>query len=125
MLSPFFAELTEEERLHGVFQQDSATVHTAHFRLEALREVSGDCVISRGLCPPRSPDLTPCDLHLWKSLKDKVYKRNPHTLEELRNNISREISAISREELKIVNINVFCRYTKCFRSGGQHFQHLL
>jgi hypothetical protein len=28
--SPFFAELTEEERLYGVFQQDSATAHTAY-----------------------------------------------------------------------------------------------
>jgi hypothetical protein len=29
ILSPFFAELTEEERLYSVFQQDSATAHMA------------------------------------------------------------------------------------------------
>jgi len=29
------------------------------------------------------------------SLKDKVYKKNPHTLEEVRYNIRREISVIS------------------------------
>ena len=32
-----------------------------------------------------------------ESLKDKVYKANPHTLEELRNNIRSEIAATSGE----------------------------
>jgi hypothetical protein len=36
ILSPFFAELTEEERLHGVFQLDSATAHMAYISLEAM-----------------------------------------------------------------------------------------
>jgi hypothetical protein len=47
-LSPFFAELTEEERLYGVFQQDSAT---AHINLEALRKVFSGHVICHGLWP--------------------------------------------------------------------------
>lgn len=34
----------------------------AHVSSEALREVFGGRVISRGLCSPRSPDLTPCEL---------------------------------------------------------------
>jgi hypothetical protein len=33
----------------------------------------------------------PCDFYLWVSLKDKLYKTNPYTLEELRNNICHEI----------------------------------
>jgi hypothetical protein len=28
-----------------------------------------------------------CDFYLWGSLKDKVYKINPHIVEEKRNNI--------------------------------------
>jgi hypothetical protein len=63
ILSPFFAELAEEEGLCSVFQQDSATAHTAHISLEALLEVFGDHVISCGLWPPCSPDLTPCDFY--------------------------------------------------------------
>jgi hypothetical protein len=55
--------------------------------------------------------------------KRQAYKTNPHTLEELRNNICREISTISREKLQ--RVNVFLRYTECIGSGGQHFQHLL
>jgi hypothetical protein len=40
-----------------------------------------------------------------------VYKTNPNTLEELRNNTCCKILAISGEELQRVNDNVFCRYT--------------
>jgi hypothetical protein len=66
-----------------------------------------------------SPDLTPSG-----SLKDEVYKRNPHTLEVLVITIATEISAISGEELQRVN-NVFRSHTGCIRSGRQQFQHLL
>jgi hypothetical protein len=66
----------------------------AHISLEALQEVFGDHVISHGLWPPHFPDLTLCDFYLWLILKDKVYKTNSHTVEELRNNIHCEISAV-------------------------------
>jgi hypothetical protein len=36
ILSPFFTELAEEERLYSVFQQDSATTHMAYISLEVL-----------------------------------------------------------------------------------------
>jgi hypothetical protein len=62
---------------------------------------------------------------LWGSLKDEVYETSPHTVEELRNNTRRYISAISGEKLQEHYTNVFCRYTKYIRSGEQHFQHLL
>jgi hypothetical protein len=42
-------------------------------------------------------------------VKEKVYKRNPHNLEELKNNILREISTIPGEELQRVNYNLFPR----------------
>jgi len=51
ILCPFFVDLTEEERLYGVFQQDTATAHMAHASLEALRKVFGHRVISHGLRP--------------------------------------------------------------------------
>jgi hypothetical protein len=69
--------------------------------------------------PLLSPDLTP-----WGSLKDQLYKRNPHTLEDLIITIGIEISAVSGEELQGVN-NVFRSRTECIRPGLQQFQHLL
>jgi hypothetical protein len=74
ILSPPFAKLTEDERMYGVFQPDSATAHMAYVSMEALLKVFGDHIISHGLWPPRSPDLVPCDFYLWGNLKDKTYK---------------------------------------------------
>jgi hypothetical protein len=42
ILSPFFTELAEEERLYNVLHKDSATFHISCLSLEALREVFGD-----------------------------------------------------------------------------------
>ena len=36
-------------------------------------------------------------------LKNKVYAMNPHTLEELKASIGREIESISEDELMLVN----------------------
>jgi hypothetical protein len=113
ILRSFLAELTEGEKLYCYFQQDSAIDPTAHVSLEALRKVFDGLVISRGLWPPRSPDLTPCDFYLWESLKDKVYESDTHTLEELRNNIRREMARIPGEGLQRVNNIVFRRYMEC------------
>ena len=51
-----------------LFQQDGATSHTARVSKNILNDVFPNRVISRyGAIPwpPRSPDLTPCDLFLW------------------------------------------------------------
>jgi hypothetical protein len=66
ILSSFLSELTEEGRLYGVFQQDSATAHMADASLEALQKVIGDHVISCGMWLPCSTDLTSCDFYLWE-----------------------------------------------------------
>jgi len=53
-----------------------------------------------------------------------MYNTNLHNLKELRNNICREISTISGQEVQRVN-NVLQRYIDCILSGEQHFQELL
>jgi hypothetical protein len=93
--------------------------------MAAISDVFCDRVISEDLRPPRSLDLTPCDSYLWGSLKDKVYKRNPHTLHELEENIRDEISRISPAELQCVNQSVFLRCNACSQAQGEHFQHFL
>jgi hypothetical protein len=64
ILGQFFPELTEEERLYDWFQQDSAAAHTARMSIQALSDVFGGRIISRGIWPPLSPDLNPCDFFL-------------------------------------------------------------
>jgi hypothetical protein len=45
ILGQFFPELTEEERLHGWFQQYSAAAHTASMSMQALSDVFGDKIV--------------------------------------------------------------------------------
>jgi hypothetical protein len=41
--------------------------------------VSEDGIPTRGLWPSRSQDLSFCHFYLWRNLKGKVYKSNPHS----------------------------------------------
>lgn len=125
IIKPFLEYLCDIECTQAYFQQDSATAHTADLSLQLIEEIFEDRVISKGLWPPRSPDLTVCDFYLWGNLKNKVYRNNPHTLEELKDNIRREIAAISEEELMRVNGNFLRRCERCVAAQGHHFQHLL
>jgi hypothetical protein len=92
--------------------------------MEELRQVFGDRIISCGLWPARSPDLNPCNFYLWGNLKQKVYETNPHTIEEPKENIRNEVSAISPGELRVIT-NLVWRCQECARADGDHFQHLL
>ncbi|KAJ8874699.1 hypothetical protein PR048_025565 [Dryococelus australis] len=47
------------------FQQDSTTCHTLNATMQFLLKFFGDRLISAGLWPPRSPDLSPPDFFLW------------------------------------------------------------
>lgn len=132
ILNPFLAELTEDEKTYGYFQQDGATAHTAPTSLEHIYKIfTPDRVVSRGQScidpswPPRSPDLTVCDYFLWGTLKNKVYQNNPHTLKELQQNISDEIAAIPKAQLRSAFNSLLTRAQKCQEMNGGHFQHLL
>jgi hypothetical protein len=100
ILESFFQILTEEEKQHAHFQQDNATAHTSQHSMEALHEIFGERIISRGLWPPCSPDLSVCDFYLWRKLKQNVYRNNPRTLEALENEIRTVIHDITERELQ-------------------------
>jgi hypothetical protein len=72
ILGYFFPELTEEERLYGLFQKDSATPHTVCTSMQALFDAFGDRLISSGIWPARSPDYNPCVFFFWGCLKGKI-----------------------------------------------------
>jgi hypothetical protein len=101
------------------------TSHTAKNSTVALDEVFGERVISRGLWPPRSPDLNSCDFYLWGTLKENVYVNNPHSSEELQVNIRHEISAIPVQQLRRVSRNIFPQCEACLEAEGRHFETLL
>ena len=51
-------------------------------------------------------------------MKEKVFTNNPHTLQELRDNIRHEINLISRDELQRISQNVLERCEACIRQDG-------
>jgi hypothetical protein len=69
--------------------------HIVNNSMVALHEVFSQGIISWELWPLQLPNLNPCDFYLWAILKGKVYVNNPHSLEQLQENIWREIFYIN------------------------------
>ncbi len=67
-----FIALLEENERYAWFQQDGATAHTAKKTTDVLTEFFDDWIISKGMWPARSPDLTPPNFFLWAYLKNTV-----------------------------------------------------
>ena len=118
-------QLDDDELRNGYFQQDGTTCHTSNESMTEIESFFDDRIISKALWSPRSPDLSSPDFFLWGALKGKAYANKPHTIQELENNIRREIAAISEDVLQATFANVKRRVQLCLDSGGEHFQHLL
>jgi hypothetical protein len=69
--------------------------------------------------------VVPNFLFLWGYLKGNVYKNNPHTLEELKNNITTAITYISIQVLNKVATNMVKRARACITEQRAHFEHML
>lgn len=131
MLTNFF--IPELQRLGLIskqlwMQQDGATSHTAHLPMATLRQHFPGRLISRFgdiNWPSRSPDLTPPDYFLWGYLKDRVYRNKPQTLQQLKENIRREVATISNALLHRVMRSMFERAEECCRRSGEHLSDVI
>ena len=99
ILTKFINQLHDDEIMRGYFQQDGVTAHTAQTTIEFLQQSYGNRIISQGLWPPRSPDLTPPNYFLFGQVKNNVYKNCLHNLDELQQVIMHEIQNITQEQL--------------------------
>ena len=75
----------------------STSCHTVEVRLDVLRPVFEDRIISRRanvVWSPRSCNLTPLDYYLWGAVKDKCCADKPKTIDALKDNIREAISEI-------------------------------
>ena len=68
----------------------------------------------------RSPDLAPCDFFLWGFLKERIYKKKPKTIDELKIRIIEEIDNIPQTMLVRVMKNFRERLEECFNNEGRH-----
>jgi len=101
LIQQFIALLQVDER-NCWFQQDSATAHTAASIMVILHEFFSEKLISKGVWPPRSPDLTSANFFLWSYLKDTVYRTNSRDLKQLKMNITRAIEEVNEGTLRKV-----------------------
>jgi hypothetical protein len=125
ILEDFCSQLTENKK-RNCFQQDGATCHTSRQSLTRIHEAfTEERTVSKGLWPPRSPDLSSCEFYLWGYLTGKVYENNPRTINQLKENICRTIEAIDINFLRLVTLNVIKRAQKCIDANGRQFQHLV
>ncbi|KAG2467356.1 SPAST protein, partial [Polypterus senegalus] len=47
--------------------------------------------------PPHSPDLTPCDFWLWSMVKERMYSRKVHDIDDLKDRLLTVVSSIPHE----------------------------
>ena len=125
IFNTFVNQLDDEELSIGYFQQDGATSHTSHASIAEIQSFFGDSVISKGLWPPRSPDLTPFDYFLWGYLKGRVYRNKPRPVDALKANITEEIQEVTADVLARTFQNMVRRVQSCLDANGGHFQHML
>ena len=116
--------LNEEEIMRGWFQQDGATAHTSTSSMNHVRMFFGERIISKGLWPPRSPDLSPPDFFLWGHLKERVYRNSPQNIEQLQANITAEMHLFTPAMLQAVSASVLARAHSCLLVNGAHFQNM-
>jgi len=108
------------------FKRMERLVNTSCESLSRIHDVfTEERTVTKGLWPPRSPDLSTCDFHLWGNLKGKVYTINPKTLEDLKENFRTEIRRIDTAQLHHVYDNMLQSAQKRTDVQGDHFQHLL
>ena len=125
IFNTFVNHMDYEELSDGYFQQDGATSHTSHASMAEIQSSFGDRVISKGIWPPRSPDLTPPGYFLWGYLKRRVYHSKPRTIDALKANITEDIQAVTADVLARTFQNMARRFQSCLDANGGHFQHVL
>ncbi|GFW95821.1 uncharacterized protein TNCV_5023561 [Trichonephila clavipes] len=103
-------------------------MHTARARIDLLKDMFGDRLISRFgpvNWPPRSCDLTPLEYFLWGYVKSLVYADKPQTLDHLEDNIRRVIADIRPQMLEKVIENWTSRLDYIRASRGSPMPEII
>ena len=116
-------ELDELDVHDKWFHQDGATSHTTRVTIDLFKGKFGERVMSRNVpveWPPRSCDLTPLDFYLCGHIKSLVYANKPETLDDIKDNIQREIANVPVKMCARVVENCVPRIDRCKRARGGH-----
>lgn len=110
-------------------QNDGCPAHYARIVRNYLNDEYNERWIGRLgpiLWPPRSPDLNPLDFFYWGCLKEKVYKKEIASLEQLKALIFEAADEIKRSGfIRRLKRSFIRRCRACIAAGGRHFEHFL
>ncbi|GFW94435.1 uncharacterized protein TNCV_2701561 [Trichonephila clavipes] len=128
-----FPQLKQSEPDNFIWQQDGAPPHW-HLSVRYWLNITvlDQWIFRKGpndkACftwPPRSPDLTPCDLYLWGFIKDCEYVPPlPGHLPGLRHRIESVVARITLDTLNKVWDELTYRFDVCRGMNGSHIEHL-
>ena len=110
----------------NLFSCTMAHHHTLHWAYVSgwIRSFPGRWLGRRGPheWPARSPDLMPCDVFLWGSAKEEVYRAKSHTLEQLQDRIWEVITTVPHNFLQKTVDSIPCRLRKLVDPPGAYIE---
>ena len=80
-----------------LFQQFGVTVRTAKATAAVLQDFFGDCIVGRGVRPPRSPEFRPPELFLWSFLEKEPTAITQEASRNLNIEMSRLLPALTKK----------------------------
>ena len=107
------------------FQQDGVPPHYMLRVRDYLNKVFPQHWFGRRGNIKCSPDLTPMDFFFWGVVKNKVYEKDPKTVNELKDYIHDAFREIDKNQNLCCTVcqNVLDRCEECCNVGRGHFEH--
>ena len=102
-----------------ILEQDGARAHTSKTNIALLNELFDNKWIQN---PPNSPDLAYPIETLWSILKTRIKRRNPKTIDELKQFLREEWSSIPKKLLKNLCERYLDRLKKVIDLGGARLE---
>lgn len=125
----FVAQLPPDTRRSCWYQLDGAPAHSTRDVYDQLTEMFQDRWIGPNgpwTWPPRSPDLTPADFHLWGRIKAQVYDTPVESEEDLLGRIRTAFRHLDPNEIRRATTDEMNhRILQCLGQSGGHIEHLL
>ena len=109
-------KIEKENKVKIMFEQDGAASHKNKSNLFLLNKLFGNGGWSQN--PPSSPDLAYLIEDIWGIIKPRVKRREPKTIEELKNYLLDEWNSVPKDTIKNLCQNWLERVKKVLELNG-------
>ena len=118
VLSENLIESVNMMGLDSFIFQDSAPAHSSKLLMQFFNENNIDMLPH----PPQSPDLNSIE-NLWAYISREIIKKNPKTVNQLKNEIVNIWDGLDIEELRKLANSMPSRLEQVINSGGRHTEY--